>query len=174
MSRDAFEEVLGAMARAGLVRLADAVFEKDGKQIPYRRVTLTRAAHSVDEHTPIGFIIKDLAPASATGKNKRAATPEKRKRSERPEKVVRQKPVSSAQHAGSDSRIEAALREWRMAEARRRRVPAFHIFSDRALKAMASRRPGTARELLGISGIGMTTVERYGQQIYRIVKDNSG
>jgi superfamily II DNA helicase RecQ len=163
------------MARAGLVRLSDAVFEKDGKQIPYRKVTLTRAAHSVDEQTPIGFIIKDSAPASATGKNKkRAATPEKRKRSERPEKLVRQKPVSSDQHAGSDSRIEAALREWRMAEARRRSVPAFRIFSDRALKAMVSRRPGTARDLLGISGIGMTTVERYGQQIYRIVKDNSG
>jgi hypothetical protein len=53
-SRDAFEEVLGAMARAGLVRLSDAVFENDGKQIPYRKVSLTRAAHSVDEQTPIG------------------------------------------------------------------------------------------------------------------------
>jgi ATP-dependent DNA helicase RecQ len=70
MSRDAFEEVLGAMARAGLVRLSDAVFEKDGKQIPYRKVSLTRAAHAVDEQTPIAFIIKDFAPASATGKNK--------------------------------------------------------------------------------------------------------
>jgi len=37
MSRDAFEEVLGGMARAGLVRLLDAVFEKNGKQIPYRK-----------------------------------------------------------------------------------------------------------------------------------------
>jgi DNA topoisomerase-3 len=175
MSRDAFEEVLGAMARAGLVRLSDAVLEKDGKQIPYRKVSLTRAAHAVDGQTPIAFTIKDFAPASATGKNKkRAATREKRKRAERPEKVVRQKPASSAQHAGSGSRIEAALREWRLAEARRRGVPAFRIFSDRALKAMASGRPGTARELLGISGIGMTTVEKYGQQIYRIVKDNSG
>jgi superfamily II DNA helicase RecQ len=175
MSRDNFEEVLGAMARAGLVRLSDAVFVKDDKQIPYRQVSLTSAAHSVDEQTPLGFIIKDLAPASATDKNKKkAATPEKRMRSERPEKLVRRKTVSLAQDAGTDSRIEAALREWRMAEARRRRVPAFRIFSDRVLKAMASRRPGTARELLSISGIGMTTVERYGQQIYRIVKDNSG
>ena len=61
-----------------------------------------------------------------------------------------------------------------MAEARRRGVPAFRIFNDQALKAMASRRPGTARELLAISGIGTTTVENYGQKIYRIVKDNSG
>jgi hypothetical protein len=36
MSPDAFEEVLLGMARAGLVRLSDAVFEKYGKQIPYR------------------------------------------------------------------------------------------------------------------------------------------
>jgi superfamily II DNA helicase RecQ len=175
MSRDAFEEVLGGMARAGLVRLSDAVFEKDGKQIPYRQVRLTRAAHAVDEQTPIGFVIKDQAPASAGSKNKKsAATPEKRRRAARPGKLVREEPVSSAQPAGPDSGIEAALREWRLTEARRRRVPAFRIFSDRVLKAMASRRPGTARELLGISGIGMTTVERYGQQIYRIVKDNSG
>jgi superfamily II DNA/RNA helicase len=44
MSRDAFEEVLGAMGRAGIVHLADALFEKDGKQIPYRKVSLARAA----------------------------------------------------------------------------------------------------------------------------------
>ncbi len=175
MSRDTFEEVLGAMARAGLVRLLDAVFETDGKQIPYRKVSLTRAAHAVDEQTPVAFIIKDLVPASAMRKGKkRAAPPAKKKRAKRPDKIVRQKPVSSTQHAGSDSRIEVALREWRMAEARRRGVPAFRIFNDQALKAMASRRPGTARELLAISGIGTTTVEKYGQQIYRIVKDNIG
>ena len=175
MSRDTFEEVLGAMARAGLVRLSDAVFETDGKQIPYRKVSLTRAAHAVDEQTPVAFIIKDLVPASAMRKGKkRAAPPAKKKRAKRPDKIVRQKPVSSTQHAGSDSRIEVALREWRMAEARRRGVPAFRIFNDQALKAMASRRPGTARELLAISGIGTTTVEKYGQQIYRIVKDNIG
>ena len=37
MGRDASEEVLGAMARAALVRLSDAVFEKNGKQIPIAR-----------------------------------------------------------------------------------------------------------------------------------------
>jgi hypothetical protein len=37
MSRDVFEDVLGAMARAGVAQLSDAVFEKDGKQIPYLR-----------------------------------------------------------------------------------------------------------------------------------------
>jgi superfamily II DNA helicase RecQ len=170
MSRDAFEEVLGAMARAGLVRLSDAVFEKDGKQIPYRKVSLTRLADAVDQQTPFAITIKDLVPSSATSKGKKRTAPG----TKRPDKIVRQKPVSSAQHAESDSRIEVALRQWRMAEARRRGVPAFRIFNEQALKAMASRRPRTARELLAISGIGTTTVEKYGQQIYRIVKDNGG
>ena len=64
MSRDAFEEVLGAMARAGLARLADAVFEKDGKQIPYRTVSLTPAGRAADETTPIEFIMKDIGCAA--------------------------------------------------------------------------------------------------------------
>ncbi len=40
MSRDDFEEVLGAMARAELLAFADAVFETQGKRIPYRTVSI--------------------------------------------------------------------------------------------------------------------------------------
>jgi DNA topoisomerase III len=174
MSRDSFEEVLGAMARAGLVRLSDAVFEKDGKQIPYRRVNLTRLGHSVDEQTPIKFVMKVAMPTSAERKGKkRAIAPAKRKRQRKLEKGSRQKPAAVAVHSGSDSRVEGALREWRMSEARRRRLPAFRIFSDKTLAAIAKQRPRTAHELLAISGIGIGTVEKYGQQIYRLVNDNS-
>jgi len=49
MGRTAFEEVLGAMARAGLVRFTDAVFEKAWRSIPYRKVSLTPAADAIDE-----------------------------------------------------------------------------------------------------------------------------
>ena len=51
-------------------------------------------------------------------------------------------------------------------------MPAFRIFSDKVLKAIATSRPATARELLSIPGIGMATVENYGAQIYRIVHDD--
>jgi len=71
MSRDAFEEVLGAMARAGLVRLSDAAFEKDGRQIPYRRVSLTQAGRAADEETPIDFVMKAAMPASAKRRDKK-------------------------------------------------------------------------------------------------------
>src|SRR5260370_30381926 len=52
MSRDNFEEVLGAMARAELIKFADAVFEKQGKQIPYRTVSLTPAGRATHQPPP--------------------------------------------------------------------------------------------------------------------------
>ena len=174
MSRDAFEDVLGAMARAGLVRLSDAVFEKDGKKIPYRRVILTSVGHSVNEQTPLEFIMKVVTPASSTRRDKkRAGAPTKPKRRTNQEKAGRKTPAPAGVSSSSDSQVDGVLRKWRMAEARRRRIPAFRIFSDKALQAIVTQRPRTAQELLAISGIGIATAEKYGDQIYRIVNDNN-
>jgi superfamily II DNA helicase RecQ len=177
MSRDAFEEVLGAMARAGLVQLLDAVFEKNGKQIPYRKVSLTRAGCAVDESTPVEVIMKDAAAPPAKRKRKKKPTVSAgRKRAAGPETPARSRPVAKAKgaEAGVDSRLEAALRVWRLIEARRRGVPAFRIFSDRTLRALATSRPGTAQELLAVPGIGISTVEKYGRDIYRVLRENGG
>ena len=177
ISRDAFEEVLGAMARANLVRLSDAVFEKNGKQIPYRKVSLTPAAHAVDETTPVNFIMKDTAPASIKRKRKRKPTVgAKLKRNRHPETPVKSKPVPKGERSeiALEAQLEEALRTWRLAEARRRGVPAFRIISDQALRAMASGRPKTARELLAIPGMGIRIVEKYGAQIYRILHEGRG
>jgi superfamily II DNA helicase RecQ len=65
--------------------------------------------------------------------------------------------------------VEEALRAWRLREARRLGVPAFRVFSDQALRAIAQQRPATAAELLAIPGIGMSAVEKYGRQIYRLL-----
>jgi DNA topoisomerase III len=65
--------------------------------------------------------------------------------------------------------VEDSLRRWRLSEAKRRGVPAFRIFSDQVLKAVADKRPATAAELLAIPGLGISTVEKYGAQIYRLL-----
>ena len=191
MTRTEFEEVLGAMARAGLVRFTDAVFEKDGRSIPYRKVSLTPAGYAIDETTTARLLMKD---GSATGgsrkkkKKKKASRKEPVKRgvrmeakpaestSAKPASKQTSKPASQERppQAVADTRIEEALRNWRMAEAKRRGVPPFKIFSDQALKAMAVKRPGTAAELLAIPGIGIGTVEKYGAQIYRILHERRG
>jgi superfamily II DNA helicase RecQ len=177
MSRDAFEEVLGAMARAGLVELRDAVFEKNGKQIPYRKVSLTRAGTDVDESTPVEIVMKDTAAPSTKRKRKKPPTVSAgRKRASGSEIGARPRSVAKAKEsdAAADSRLEAALRLWRLIEARRRGLPAFRIFSDRALKALAANRPRTAQELLAVPGIGMSTVEKYGRDICRVLRENGG
>ena len=70
--------------------------------------------------------------------------------------------------------MEASLRAWRLAEAAKRGVPAFRIFSDATLRAVADKRPATAAELLAIPGIGLNTVEKYGAQLYRILHERRG
>ncbi|MBZ5627098.1 MAG: ATP-dependent DNA helicase [Acidobacteriia bacterium] len=186
MSRTDFEEVLGSMGRAGLVRFTDAIFEKDGKAIPYRKVSLTPQAYAIDHAGTASLLMKDGAASAGTGRKrkKKAALAERRKKGGRRDSPVESKPVvkpatkpatqESRPPAIPDTRIEEALRNWRMAEAKRRGVPPFKVFSDQALKAMAAKRPGTAAELLAIPGIAIGTVEKYGAQIYRILHERRG
>ena len=119
--------------------------------------------------------MKDTAPASTKRqRKKRTAAPAKQKRARRTGTPTQPKPVPEAKRSeGPDTRIEEALRTWRLAEARQRGVPAFRIFSDQALRAIASRRPGTARELLAVPGLGIHIVEKYGAQIFRILHEGN-
>ncbi len=160
VSRDDFEEILGAMARANFLRLTNAVFEKDGKEIPYRKASLTPDGEALEEIVAGDLLMKDAAltvTKPRKGRKKKvAAPPAKRKRSTNTE-------------GASGSRVEEALRHWRLSEAKRRGVPAFRIFSDQVLKAVADKRPSTAAELLAIPGLGINTVEKYGAQIYRLL-----
>jgi superfamily II DNA helicase RecQ len=65
--------------------------------------------------------------------------------------------------------LQDGLRAWRVSEAKRLGIPAFRVFPDSVLQAIAERRPQTAAELLAISGIGLRTVEKYGALIFRLV-----
>jgi DNA topoisomerase-3 len=65
------------------------------------------------------------------------------------------------------------LRAWRLAEARRKGIPAFRIFTDEALQAMVNLRPKSPDGLQAISGIGIRTVELYGVQICRILSQHA-
>ena len=54
------------------------------------------------------------------------------------------------------------LRQWRLGEARIQGKPAYTVFSDRTLRAIAERQPRLAGELLQVSGVGRAKAERYG------------
>ena len=75
MSRDDFEEVLGAMARAELIAFADAVFETQGKRIPYRNVSILPAGLNFNESQAHLFVMRDAAaPAACRQTREKAAT----------------------------------------------------------------------------------------------------
>jgi superfamily II DNA helicase RecQ len=175
LDRDAFEELMGAMARSGLVRLVDSVFEKDGKSIPFRKASLTHDADHVDEDSSLELSIRTTALATERkrGRKKRSAVAKKA-----PKKRVRaplSRPATdrdAAEAAALNSRTETMLREWRRAQAQKLGVPAFRIMSDRVLMAIAQNQPGSAAQLLAIPGIGIATVEKYGAQLYRILNQS--
>ena len=174
MSRNAFEQVLGAMAGAGLVQLADEVFEKNGKQIAYRTVRLTPAGHSVNEKTSVSFVMKETEPPPEKRKRKKkSSASEGQKRSPKPATAARPKASAAESVTGLETRLEAALRAWRLIEARRLGLPAFRIFNDRTLRALAANRPATTQELLAITGMGLNSVKRYGRDIFRVLRENA-
>jgi len=61
--------------------------------------------------------------------------------------------------------LAAKLREWRAAEAKKRRVPAFVVMHDRTLNAVAAAKPANLRELLQVGGMGPAKVEKFGEAI---------
>jgi DNA helicase-2/ATP-dependent DNA helicase PcrA len=58
-----------------------------------------------------------------------------------------------------------ALRRWRAERAKADEVPAFVVFHDSTLHAIAAQRPQTREELSAISGVGPTKLERYADDL---------
>ena len=58
-----------------------------------------------------------------------------------------------------------ALRDWRATTAREQNVPAYVIFHDSTLRAIAEAAPDDLDELSRVAGIGSTKLERYGDAV---------
>ena len=72
-----FNDLLGAMTRAGLIETEDAEFEKDGRVIPFRKISLTEKGFQLEPNAPIELLLNDgmveeFAPAGAKRKRKPA------------------------------------------------------------------------------------------------------
>jgi len=157
LDRNGFEELLAAMARSGLVALADAVFEKDGKNIPYRTVRLVGEGSAADPAQPLPLQLRKAGDDSRT-------------RKQRPRKVKRAPGATrEARVDSADEPLTRALREWRVAEAKSKGIPAFRIFTDKVLRQIVEDRPAAEEDLLAISGVGPGFTKRYGSEILKLV-----
>lgn len=72
-----------------------------------------------------------------------------------------------------DEELHERLREWRQRVAGAQKVPAYVVFTDATLVALAERRPGRPEELIAIAGIGPRKLGLYGESVLALV-DGSG
>ena len=82
-------------------------------------------------------------------------------------KAPAQAPAAAALDATAQARF-AALKAWRAEVAREHNLPAYVIFHDATLAAIAERAPQTLEDLQGISGIGAKKLEAYGAEVLRV------
>jgi ATP-dependent DNA helicase RecQ len=72
--------------------------------------------------------------------------------------------------AEADLALFEALRSWRAGEARSRGVPAYVVFSDATLAAIATARPRSEDALLDVSGVGPRKLAEYGAAVLELVR----
>ncbi|MFF0658841.1 ATP-dependent DNA helicase UvrD2 [Micromonospora tulbaghiae] len=68
-----------------------------------------------------------------------------------------------------DEELYERLREWRQRVAGAQKVPAYVVFTDATLTALAERKPGRTEELVAIAGIGPRKVGLYGDLVLALV-----
>ncbi|HVJ27393.1 MAG TPA: HRDC domain-containing protein, partial [Vicinamibacterales bacterium] len=168
-------------------RIMGDSFEKDGETIAFQRVWLANSSMSAPP-APLRVIVtpppregrrkragskrRSASKSSRDSKRSAAASSDTPSRAKNAKKTRTQRAVETVvprSSATAGSPLEAALRAWRSAEAKKRRVPAFRILTDRTLLGIVEGRPTSEAQLLAISGMGMALLEKYGEMLLAIV-----
>jgi DNA helicase-2/ATP-dependent DNA helicase PcrA len=71
--------------------------------------------------------------------------------------------------ASYDEAVYDQLIAWRVAEAKQRSLPAYCIFTDATLMAIAERNPADEEGLLAVPGVGRAKLEQYGETVLGIL-----
>ncbi len=71
--------------------------------------------------------------------------------------------------ADDDRGLFEALRAWRAGQAKEQGVPAYIVFGDATLRALAENRPASMADLDGITGIGAKKRDAYGAAVLEVV-----
>jgi DNA helicase-2/ATP-dependent DNA helicase PcrA len=87
-------------------------------------------------------------------------------------KAPRQRPAQRAAGAAGTadpaSPLLLKLRDWRLTTSKEQSVPAYVVFSDATLQAIAQDRPASVAELAAIPGVGAVKLERYGAAVLEL------
>jgi DNA helicase-2/ATP-dependent DNA helicase PcrA len=72
-----------------------------------------------------------------------------------------------------DEELLGRLRDWRSTRAKELKVPAYVVFTDATLMAIAEQRPTDPAGLVAISGIGASKLTRFGGDVLALVQDGA-
>jgi RecQ family ATP-dependent DNA helicase len=177
-SRNDFDNLLGVLASAGLVSLENAVFEKEGRTINYRKVAITSEAEDIEERVLAELLIKE-GPVSPTSK----AKPKNKQRISQDsttkvslelatsKDVQTQSATEEPELTGPAADLYEKLRRWRLQEATKLGVRAFHVLGNKTLRAIAQANPKTITQLLNVPGIGPGKAQNFGEAICQLCSE---
>ncbi len=156
--RGEFDRLLDGLARAALVSISNDVFRApDGRDVTYRKVTVTHEGRTPDDETLATVYLRAEAKEKPSGRKKRSAANQE----------------SSPELGAQQQELEKGLRAWRKSEAAKTGKPAFLIFGDGVLRAIASAGPTSLAELSRVAGIGQNKLDLYGAVLVAICRGNS-
>ncbi len=72
-----------------------------------------------------------------------------------------------------DAELAKRLRSWRLREAKKRGIPAYAVFHDATLDALAALHPTSEAELLVVPGIGPRRAASYGADLLQLIASDS-
>jgi len=157
-SSDYLRKLFDELVRAGAIAVtadqyAVVSLTPHGREVAWRRV-------SVELHWPV---LTMAEPAEAV-----FAPTAFRRRGKKKSSKLRPPSAGRIFSSGEDA-VFNTLKEWRKGEAELREVPAYCIFSDSTLRAIAIEKPRTLQSLAGISGLGPVKLEAYGDAVLKII-----
>jgi len=118
------------------------------------------------------FNVLRLLPASRAVLRGEESLTLRRPALERPRGSRRRASASARSSTDTDpglTMLYERLREWRRAVAREQGIPAYTVFHDRTLLAIAEHRPRSPEELASIVGIGAAKLARYGPSLLELI-----
>jgi DNA helicase-2/ATP-dependent DNA helicase PcrA len=71
-----------------------------------------------------------------------------------------------------DEELLEALREWRSRTAAEAKVPAYVVFTDATLVAIAETLPADTAALSGVAGVGPVKLDRYGEAVLELLAEH--
>ncbi len=195
--RKQFDALLDGLARAALIAITNDTFRaSDGRDVTYRKVSITHEGRTPDDDTLSTVWVRDTSSSTTkrSSKSKQRAAKHRstdrtpgRAREPQAQLPIPRREVTASTPARNPARKVAAspqsiefnaaqteldnrLRTWRKEQAHAVGLPSFFIFSDTVLRDIVLTSPASLNDLRTIRGFGPDKLERFGAAVLELCR----